>query len=229
MHRPGYGIASIKAANEQLSSTQQRGNKLAQQELVSLSEQLFTLKGKLEAFTRSPQLMSQIQSNAETAAKFYAICNRLGISTVPTGRQCSINEVAVQVCEVFIQAKQAGGGFISKNQLRSKVHAHSEEHLNKAMKLLEPLGFVCKFHGSASAGGGEDVMIQIQDMSAVGGDSMKLMQELRSAGLSVVQLVERLAWKRERVERALVSGDLAGFCEYLFVGSVDWRWNCVDR
>lgn len=155
---------------------------------------------------------AHVPSNADAAAKFYAICNHLDISTVPIGHQCSINEVAVQVCEVFIQAKQAGGGFISKNQLRSKVHAASDEHLSRAIKLLEPLGFVCKLHDPA-AGRGEDVMIQIEDVSAVGSDSMRVMQELRDSGLSVVQLMHRPTWKQERVERALVSGVFV--CVYL--------------
>ena len=55
--------------------------------------------------------------------------------------------------------------------------------------------------------------IQIEDVSAVGSDSMRVMQELRDSGLSVVQLMHRPTWKQERVERALVSGVFV--CVYL--------------
>ena len=71
---------------------------------------------------------------------------------------------------------------------------------------------MCKLHDPA-AGRGEDVMIQIEDVSAVGSDSMRVMQELRDSGLSVVQLMHRPTWKQERVERALVSGVFV--CVYL--------------
>jgi hypothetical protein len=202
MHRPGYGIASIKASNEQLSSIQQKGNKLAYQEIVSLSEQLSSLRVKLEAFTGSSALMSQIQANPEAAVKFSAICNRLGISTTQKAHESSINELAVQVCEVFIKARQGGGGLVSKSCLRSKVNASNDEHLNRALASLKPLGVNCKFHDA-----GEDVLIQFQDVSGFGGDSIELMNQLRTAstGLCKEQLMKRLAWKSERLEHALVS------------------------
>ncbi|KAA0192335.1 Vacuolar-sorting protein SNF8 [Fasciolopsis buskii] len=213
--RRGAGIGAIKNYNLAQAKYKEKGEELAETQLVNLSRQLDQLRQSLEAFAAKHG--SKIKHDPQFRCQFQAMCASIGVDPISYSRGCwsetlGLGEfyyhLGVRIIEVCMANEKRTGGIMPLDDLvtqlnRTKSAYTSEigqDDVHRSIKKLRCLGtgFVL-----IRLAGGRSLVQSVPGEMSMDKTNVLGLAEAGSGRTTLAECSQNLNWNEDRTEAAL--------------------------
>lgn len=213
--RRNVGIGAVNKQRLAKAKLTQKGNEIAELQLLQVSQQMEVFKKSLEEF--ATKYKSEIRKNAEFRSRFQMMCSKVGVDPLASSKGFWAQllgvgdfyyELGVQIVEVCLATKPSNGGIITMEDLCSKLGKSS----GKTRKDIQP-DDICRAIGKLSVLGDGFKIIKAGNQSLIqsvpGELSMDHTTALdvasKSAGQLTPSVLLGMGWPRLRLDTAIDS------------------------
>ncbi|CAB1434270.1 unnamed protein product [Pleuronectes platessa] len=216
MRRRGVGAGAVAKKKLAEAKYKERGNVLAEDQIVQMSKQLETFKSNLEEFASKHK--QEIRKSSEFRVQFQEMCATIGVDPLASGKRLLVGD-----------ARCRNGGLITLNELHQRVLSGrgkyaqdvSQDDLMRAIKKLKVMG---NGFGMIPVGGSYLVQSVPAELNM---DHTVVLQLAEKKGfVTVGEIKEGLKWEKERACHVLdhllkeglawVDSQAAGESQYWF-------------